>query len=393
MIVSLRFKNFYSFQEEVTIDFENPKADKKDELYAHVAGYSLSKALMVVGANASGKSNVLRAFAFLLNFISNSFSEKPDTPLTFKPYFSNIQNTPTEFTLKFLLDKTLYRYELKVIQTHVLEECLYAYSENSQKPNYLFKRKYDELKNAYNYKDKGFKFDKKLALQTRKNASIISTAKQYDIELARKIYVAIGMIIFSNINSDGTSFEFDLYKVSELFHKQKEHFEKVKNILKHVDLGLSDVEIISNVNAEGKETYFPIGIHQIGDKIEKLPFIFESKGTQTLYCKLFQIICLLEIGGLIVMDELDTELHIDMLDHILRLFLSEKTNPHHAQIIFTSHILEPMNILDKHQIVLTEKNHNASEAFNIAEIEGLRSDENIYKRYKAGAYGAVPKID
>jgi predicted ATP-dependent endonuclease of OLD family len=82
-----------------------------------------------------------------------------------------------------------------------------------------------------------------------------------------------------------------------------------------------------------------------------------------------------------------------MLNPILDLFFSPKTNPKNAQIIFTCHSVEVLSLLHKSQVVLVEKNQDCvSDAWRLDSIKGVRADDNLYAKYMAGAYGAIPQV-
>ena len=88
----------------------------------------------------------------------------------------------------------------------------------------------------------------------------------------------------------------------------------------------------------------------------------------------------------------DALMHPHMIEPILELFASRATNPHQAQIIFTSHSVEVMNLLGKSQVILVEKTHCESEAWRLDSMGGVRSQDNLYAKYMSGAYGAVPQL-
>jgi len=101
----------------------------------------------------------------------------------------------------------------------------------------------------------------------------------------------------------------------------------------------------------------------------------------------------LQNGGIAVIDEFENDLHPHMLEPILGLFASPLTNPHNAQLLFTCHSAEVLNLLHKSQIMLVEKDENCeSTAWRLDEMEGVRNDDNFYAKYMAGAYGAVPHL-
>lgn len=94
-----------------------------------------------------------------------------------------------------------------------------------------------------------------------------------------------------------------------------------------------------------------------------------------------------------MIDEFENDLHPHMLEPILNLFASTSTNPHGAQLLFTSHALEVLNIVHKSQVMLVEKNEfNESSSWRLDSVAGIRNDDNFYAKYMAGAYGAVPQL-
>lgn len=124
-----------------------------------------------------------------------------------------------------------------------------------------------------------------------------------------------------------------------------------------------------------------------------LSFERESQGTQSAFVLLHRLLPALKAGGLAVIDEFENDLHPHMLEPILSLFADSRTNPHGAQLLFTCHAIEVLNILHKSQVMLVEKDeHNESTAWRLDSVEGIRSDDNFYAKYMAGAYGAVPQL-
>src|SRR5699024_1202058 len=99
------------------------------------------------------------------------------------------------------------------------------------------------------------------------------------------------------------------------------------------------------------------------------------------------------VGGLAVIDEMESDLHPHMLAELIDLFISPETNPHNAQLIFSTHSHELLNMLLKQQIVLVEKDEQLNtDAYRLDDVEGVRADDNIYAKYLAGAYGGIPNI-
>jgi predicted ATPase len=123
-----------------------------------------------------------------------------------------------------------------------------------------------------------------------------------------------------------------------------------------------------------------------------LPFWEESSGTQSAFVLVIPILQTLANGGIVVIDELDNDLHPHLIPALMEWFEFEETNPHHAQLIFTCHTPEVLNLLQKHQVYLVEKQNQRSEAWRLDEVTGLRADDNLYAKYMAGALGATPNL-
>ena len=144
---------------------------------------------------------------------------------------------------------------------------------------------------------------------------------------------------------------------------------------------------------KSKEANIPFGVHRIGDQEQRLPLWYESSGTQAAFVLLEKILPTLEHGGVVIIDEMEADLHPEMITAMLELIIDRKLNPHNAQVIFTCHAHEVLNGLQKDQVLLVEKDPNGfSEAWRLGDMKGIRRDDNLYAKYRAGVYGAVPNF-
>ena len=172
----------------------------------------------------------------------------------------------------------------------------------------------------------------------------------------------------------------------------------MSDVLSNLDLGIAEVIIESHSYVEkesgkSEETKIPFGIHRYGKQEQKLPLWYESSGTQATFVLLKKILPALEHGGIVIIDEMEADLHPDMITALLDLFIDRERNPHNAQIIFTCHAHEILNVLQKDQVLLIEKDPNGfSEAWRLGDMKGIRRDDNLYAKYRAGAYGAIPNL-
>jgi predicted ATP-binding protein involved in virulence len=191
--------------------------------------------------------------------------------------------------------------------------------------------------------------------------------------------------------------DMQIFGASALYYGNEHLRMAMTKLLKGWDLGLSDVRIerqtITNLNGDKEEICIPFGVHSVNGVEHAIMLKQESSGTQAAYLLLSRLLPVLKSGGIAVIDELEADLHPHMLVPILDLFFDPENNPHHAQIIFTCHSIEVLNLLHKAQVVLVEKDENCtSSAWRLDDVKGIRSDDNLYAKYMGGSYGAIPQF-
>jgi hypothetical protein len=411
MIREITVKNFYSFKEKNKISFlVNKKVPCTDAYVDSINKDRLTKILACFGSNASGKTNLLKIIPFISWFINDSFNLKPDEKIPFSKFlFEKNNQEPAEISICFDHLKKIYRYSISMNECQIINEALHVYESKSFK--YLFKRTWNESRNQYSFLAQNYGQTKSFteSVKKRKNASVFSIALQYEHEESKSI-TAYFLNINSNVQKNDKSIAgskdlgiLTLFDSAKYFNKNPDYMNYTQRILSKFDLGLSAIETIDISKAsdhEGAEksdeskVYLPFGIHIGKDKSEhKLPFFRESHGTQHLYVFLCRIQPILEQGGIAIIDELEDDLHPHIIRSLIDLFISRKSNPKNAQLLFSSHSIEIMKYLDKYQVLLVEKDeYGCSKILRLDEIKGVRSDDNIYAKYDSGAYGAIPNI-
>lgn len=404
MLHSYAVTNSQSFKARAEISFRlTQKASSRGWDEESSVGHRLATAMAVVGPNGAGKTSLIKPLAFLSWFTAHSFQSQPTELIPIKPHFS-APNEPVEFEVEADdADGMLWRYVLKATPERVLHESLHKKpGKKGAKFSYVFVRDWDDAEEQYSIKQDGFGLNAAEAKKVRQNASLISTAAQYGVELAQHLAVAS---VSSNVMHVGRLYTDAAFgSATRFFHSDDVLREKMVALLRAWDLGLSGVAIRKvdfPLNADMTHAdsvvpfsqYIPFGVHTLkdGSTIE-LPLLEESSGTKTAFVTLWYLLSVLSTGGVAVIDELESDMHPHMIEPLLELFASRATNPHQAQIIFTSHSVEVMNLLGKSQVILVEKTHCESEAWRLDSMEGVRSQDNLYAKYMSGAYGAVPQL-
>ena len=402
MIHSFSCKNFYSFGELTTLDFVvNQNAPENSGYFLTGSKTRLSKVITVVGPNASGKTNLLKMLPFLKWLIVDSFKADPESPLPVKPFiFTDSKVKPIELSVVFEIDSKIYTYDFSLNEHKILSEKLMitSFVKEKKSTKKVFSRIWNSKENQYDFDDDKFGLSKDFKNLLRTNASVISTASRLNHQESRSIaktwqrletnVVEAGWVGDRLLpNATQQMFEaLDFYSENEPLKKEAE------KLLCRFDLGLAGFDIKKEKTENGL-TLQAHAVHSINGNNYNLNLSYESSGTKQLFVLLKSILTALAYGSVVVIDEFDVNLHPEMVIALFGLFTQEETNPKNAQLLFStqSHLI--LNELDKYQIVLVEKNeHGISEAWRLDEMSDVRSDDNYYTKYLAGAYGAVPEI-
>jgi len=376
-------RNFTSFKEGFEVSFalnaNCPESISKNRDYSNL--------LCVKGANASGKTNLLKALSLLSDFCADSFSWKPDAGLYFHQFFD--KKEPSEFFIDFSIGDETYYYELVADDQVVHSESLSQKgSKKGARKSRIFTRKGNKITSASNNN----KFLKKITL--RDNASTISTAYQYEPKKFQGLYLFFKSI-FSNVSMFGLrEGKRPCDFVSKYLKNNEETFDFVKGILKRVDPDLADIEILTRDDGEQETIFFPIFRFKTTDGIKPLTIHSISSGTESLYLQLAEYKIILELAGVLVLDEFDTYLHPHILPLLIDLFENDDINKKNGQLIFSTHNSEILNKMSKYRSILVNKEECESYAYRLDDISGeiLRNDRPISTIYDDGKIGGVPPL-
>jgi energy-coupling factor transporter ATP-binding protein EcfA2 len=388
---SYSFSNFQSFRERVEVDLTiSRKVAMTEWMHEAPTGERVSKLMAVIGPNGSGKTALLKPMAFIAWFVSQSFQSPHDAGIPVAPHAA-ATNEPTELECTLDFDGKLWRYVLRCTPQRVLHEALY---QKRERFGYVFIRDWDAASNAYVIKQQEFGLAAQEARKVRPNVSFIAWAAQFGVPLAVRMtarYVNTNVNVYGRVPMGSQ----DVQVAAQHFSVHPEQRNRMEQLLSSWDLGLSGVELhelsLNNPQEPSQKVWVPFGMHKNKAGEFKLPFALESSGTQGAFVLLSRLLETLEIGGLAVIDEFENDLHPHMLEPILDLFANPSTNPHQAQLLFTCHAVEVLNLVHKSQVMLVQKNEECeSSASRMDAVEGIRNDDNYYAKYMAGAYGAVP---
>lgn len=375
----------------------NSKDVRDESARHHESGDYINTVSCIVGSNASGKTNVLKAFGFLTWFIEKSYTSlKPERLIPIELHQLH-KSEPTKIEIEFYEASVLYRYSIELNKKQVLRERL---DKKVKKFTLVFKleRDGDTVTITPGTTLKVSDDDAK-RIKSRPNISLLSGL----IDLSYLPEITFFKKVETNVNQAGHRrphhFE-DSFKVSSKLYKDDTLRQEILSFSKDVELGISDFNFqeITLKNAVNPEEEIKEQILQCVHSSDKgnfsLPIFEESNGTQRSYCLLAEIIPILKSGGLVVLDEIEDGLHPYIAKKLVSLFESKETNPNNAQLIFATHQHLLLNDRTKTQIFIAEKNPDSfeTELYRLDDVEGVRNDDNYFHKYMAGAYGGTPNI-
>ena len=379
MLLKYGARNFYCFKEGIEISLE--LGDKCPKTISK--GKPVSNLLCIKGANGSGKTNVLKILSFLSEFCCNSFNIKPEDKIIIDSFFTN--DEPIDLFCDFIFNDTQYHYELSLTSGEVISEKL---SRKVGRLTPVFVRKGNKL--TYCIKE----FRGLRQIKQRTNASLISSAHQYEVKELLSIYQFFNSITV-NVKSFGRiDFSSNYRKISEYYENNPQVFKAAVKIIKEFDLGISDIKIVDTTDEDGNKYYYPVFYHDANIKNNWLTYHSQSLGTQTLFRSMPYYLYALGIGGILVMDEFDTDFHPHMLKKIVSYFDDEKLNVNNAQMLFSTHNTNILEYMGKYRTVFVNKESSESYGYRLDEIPGdiIRNDRPIAPVYNSGKIGGVPRI-
>lgn len=410
MLIEFRVENHRSLRDEQVLTMEAGRGgDENDPRPRTVAGHSerLLCAAALYGANASGKSNLLSALAFmrLAVYASHRYWE-PDGGVPRDPFaWGPKRLEPSLFEVTFLLDAVRYQYGFVASDERILEEWLYAWPHG--KKQVWFEREED----AFKFGEKLIGENRLIESATGPNALFLSTAVQLRHPQLREVYGWFPRLNFFNVlertgyhrlinllTTDVRDWHSVGLWIDHLLNEGTEarFLQLVRGLLERADTGIADLRIDPEVQ-QSSDRFPSIQLKHSGElEASWLPIEKESKGTQALLRLALPVLSAIENGSILVVDELEASLHPSLAREIVQQFNDPATNPRGAQIIFTTHdtnllgstLGEPA--LRRDQVWFTEKDpQGATVVYPLTDYKP-RKAENLERGYLQGRYGAIP---
>lgn len=411
MLIEFSVKNFLSFKDKVTLSMEKGSGDENLENVIN-NNLDLLKIAAIYGANASGKSNLLKSFRCAILMVRNSNLIPVGGKWNIiKPFLfdEKTKTNPSEFEFYFITKGIKYRYYFTADADRIYDEVLDAYY--TQKPTNIFKR----IKtNIYEFNSDKNKLES-LKAKNPENKLFLATATNWNYDKTKDAYLWFCNII-DTYNSFNSISNQDLKEYSSDDSNLKEFAIK---LLKEADILIKDIHVnyeekemdgiemdknvstIVETNQNLKMSNLKIELdHEVVDDNNnshcyKLDFNDESSGTRILFALAPFLQRAFTSSKIIIVDELEKSMHPILVEFIIKLFNNKKINKANSQLIFMTHAVNllKLDLLRRDQIWFTEKDSKTgiSDLYSLDSFS-VRKDENIQKGYINGRYGGVPFI-
>jgi AAA15 family ATPase/GTPase len=423
MIINFSVQNFGSIKDKQTLSFEADKSTHLEDAYiVNFGGQRILKLALIYGANASGKTTILKALDFLRDIVLEP-ERKKTNELDFSPFLFDL-NTPKQnsiISIEFFQNDIKYFYEVEFFKKAIVSEALFFYNPN--KAN-VFKRK-TNLSNQFTEISFGSKisadkvFEKTLESNTLWNNTVLGGYLKTNIDL-KELQEVVDW--FKNYLSPlvYTRTELEGFVTSRIESKVISKADVV-TILKKADFNISDIVIeekeekipdglieflkkqvkehsdkIKELEERGKVTAVNIEFeHTVNNTKYTLPLEFESQGTRRYYGFSGLLALLIKNSTAFPIDELEASLHPDLYLHFILSFL---LNSKASQIIATTHnreILDNKDIFRNDAIWFTDKQDScATELYSLTDFDSsiVRNTTNILNAYKSGKLSGTPNL-
>lgn len=426
MILDFTISNFRSIKDAQTISFEATDSEHLEDYYVvKIDRYRILKIATILGANASGKSNVLRAFA-LLSTLMLYPCENKQSKIEYDKFALDPECAvrDSQMIVNFICGNQKYRYEVHFNNERVSYEQLMRHPFGGYRAHKVFERSINE-ENGVSTIKWGDKYrsvvnTRALSVNLLQNRTVFGAYQNSNVDIPwmKEIIDWAGSYILPIV----TPAEQHLTDyVTKLIYDKVIEQKAITRQLARADIGISDMSldvetknipqrlverILSDdsapeslkakVMADPTTKRFTVHLFHEGHS-NTVPFDFseESGGTERYYQLSGILLRLIKESHFVTIDELECRLHPDLYEHFIATYLSNSKN---SQMVFTTHMREFLADKDMFRddcVWFTEKNdEGATDLYSLADFgsDVLRDSTSRYNVYRAGRLGGVPRL-
>ncbi|MDF2699434.1 MAG: putative ATPase [Haloplasmataceae bacterium] len=366
MIIQFSVENFKSINKKVVFSMLAGSNAEHSHYLRNVGQFNILPSTLIIGANGAGKSNLFQAIKYLQKLLNNN-------KVIMYPHKLNKNDDPTIIDIQFIVNGKRYAYGVEILNNQVNSEYLYHFENGSQVM--IFERDQNKI-------DFISKYETILRTVVDEDVSNILLltllSKKSNIELIKNAYtyLTVELIVILSDEEEETLLNYAINSFNKIDNQKV-----VNQLLSKLDMGINNFYYSEVDGVMVKYNKMDINIHD------------ESTGTKKLFALLNLISEVINNGRVLLFDELEKNLHLNLVKYIIKLFNSSKKNVHNAQLIFSTHStsLLDLSMFRQDQVWFMEKDFKNlnTELYSLTNILDIQKDENIERGYLLGKYGAT----
>ena len=450
MLVEFSVTNFRSIRDKQTLSMVKGKGSEHEATHTFKptapGSETLLKSAAIYGANAAGKSNLLKALKIMRSMVlepAARYEEVDDGVLGFvgireyQPFiFENLLNfiatpIPTDLEIIFIKDAVRYQYGFSFDSNRIIDEWLFAFPKGRSQR--WFEREFKEefCEHEWSFGESLLGDKQHWVRATHETNLFLYEAKSIEQLQVVRNWFKENIIEIDDLFEGSTDSDESIRETARLLLSRKGNRKKqIEKILYDLDTGVDGIGVydvgyiasgISSINnhneddlltALDEETIFskPVEVtvmekqkkyrlystHVVNGEKHLLDFSEESEGTRKIIRLAVRLLGLLERGCTVVIDEISNSFHPMLVRYLIELFHSEKFNMNNAQLIFTTHEVSVLDqdIFRRDQVWFCEKDANqATRLYSLLDFKPRKGYENLEAAYLSGRYGAIPLIN
>lgn len=406
MVLEIRISNFFSIKEEIVLDFRaaNIKSANAKALQDNIFEENKTEVLKniaIYGANASGKSNIIKAIRFSHAMVFQSHLHNENTVYNFQPFkFDGYEKKPSKYFIRFVNNGLEYEYAFSLTRQNIVTESLYYYPKG--RITKIFTR--DEQlgktkKEKYSFGDL-IKRPMDVAENTSVKTLYISRASQMDREIGKEIfnyfhnqfildYVGFGASAIETLSNQNRQQLIEAIKIADSDIVDV-NIKVLKKAGKHYK---ADSKTMTLTVEDVVQDYLQIKTYHKSSPSIAFDFLTEeSQGTIKLFFIMLTILDVVKKNKVLLIDEIEDSLHPKIIEYLFNIFRTGEK----AQLLCTTHNTRFLDLkkVRKDQIYFANKKSNGStDLYSLYDYSDFRDTMDLEKAYLQGRFDAVPFVN
>ena len=404
MLIQYAVSNYKSIKDEIIINFARIDDERDDNWTIPVEEprCRLYNVIGLMGPNASGKSNIIDSFYFAIRFIKNTISRKEKSKIKVEPFLldDQTQKQPSSFEFIYIYQGIKYVYGFSVNSVRVEEEYLLAYY--SAKPTTVFER---QNGTEYRFRGNDVSRQRELSGKTNANRLYLPVAAEWGYDKLSGAYAWFENVfdqyenvrisdVLENIVVDEKKKSILLeslqkadFNITDIYVKKRKLEKQQIDVIREMIAKIVPEVEVDNISESNPEIY--VTHRNKGENEYSINLNDDSSGTKSIVYDIAELLYLSQ-GGIILEDELGRNYHTRLTEYYLKLIGRLAPDHHRVQMLFASHDTKILNLLNRDQIYLVDKDEEGATFLKLLDDYIIREKDNIELGYLKGRYGAIP---